>query len=207
MCSSNCVREFQKFWQNSMHALFLAASGHQLPSNSLQMPPDVTAAPVPQNYNYSQLPQTPFPKLTGLKSTHRRRRRRKRNRNKRLNQLYQPNSDFHNNNCSNNNSNVQMRVKSIVRYWMIYNLFASNLRFSVSNFRFISLILFHSMILFDLLMRMNRICKVFEIEFVSNLMDNRICNSYRIHDSKTFYIWMAKWLVYWWWWACIYYPY
>ena len=124
MCSPNCMREFQKFWQNSIHAFFLASTAHQpFPSNvqSVQPLPSTSAAnafQMPQNFN-EMVSQTPFHNiLTGLKTTHRRRRRRKRNKNRRFNQSYQQNNFFANNNNNKNDTNVQMRVKSIVRYCM-----------------------------------------------------------------------------------------
>lgn len=124
MCSSNCMREFQKFWTNSMQALFLAASGQTPTPDTLSTVTTASVSQSLQNYaNYTHLYQTPYPPLTGLKTTHRRRRRRKRNRNKRL--FLQKNSNFANNDC-NTNTNVEMRVKSIVRYWMIYTSFASD---------------------------------------------------------------------------------
>ena len=129
MCSPNCMREFQKFWHNSLHAFIIAASAHQpFPSNvqSVQPLPSTSALnalQIPQNFN-EMVSQTPFQNIfTGLKTTHRRRRRRKRNKNRRFNQSYQQNNFFgnnnNNNNRNNNDTNVEMRVKSIVRYSML----------------------------------------------------------------------------------------
>lgn len=132
MCSPNCMRELQKLWQNSFHAFLMAAAANQSYSSNVQsipLPSTSATNSFPNQYNFTEfVSQTQFPNiLTGLKTTHRRRRRRKRNRNRRFNQFYQQNN--HNINGNNNDPNVEMRVRSIVRYWVVCITFANIIRF------------------------------------------------------------------------------
>jgi hypothetical protein len=102
------MREFERFWQNSLKALFFAASQRQLniPAPSL-MPSNIPYI-APNNINFP-----PNNSVTKLNATIKRRRRRKRNKNRRFfpfwHHLQQtPILD-------DNKSNVHMKLKSTVR--------------------------------------------------------------------------------------------
>jgi hypothetical protein len=105
MCSQNCIREFEKFWQNSLQALLFAASRQSLASMPSLLPS--TSSLSNSNCITSQIKSGSY---LG-NASYRRRRRRKRNKNRRFAPYLQRNSFI----GAPNEPNVQMRLKSIVR--------------------------------------------------------------------------------------------
>jgi hypothetical protein len=104
MCSQNCIREFEKFWQNSLQALLFAASRQSLASMPSLLPS--TSSLSNSNCITSQIKSG---SCLG-NASYRRRRRRKRNKNRRFAPYLQRNSFI----GAQNEPNVQMRLKSIV---------------------------------------------------------------------------------------------